>query len=157
MPDIVRDNASAEVEERVKEVNIDIYEVGNRSYVDEPSEFTIQVIHPRVATINPAGHLGHLNAEGNASALMDAKSLEEVASSHQRMYIGVAVGVIVLLGVMVLLIGAFFWRRKRRCQRDSTVKPGTEETEFQYFSYSNDGFREMNTMSADRKGIKSQP
>ncbi|OQV22067.1 putative MAM domain-containing glycosylphosphatidylinositol anchor protein 1 [Hypsibius exemplaris] len=148
------------IAEGTQQVNIDIYEVGNRSFVDEPSQFTIQFIHLHTATINPQKFGGSFDDLNNVSRLVERfteSRIDQSTNQQRRMYVGLAVGLIVLLlALIAAAVGFFRYCRKRRAaNRAVVVKPTmTEETEFQYFSYSNDGFREAPTLSADRKAGK---
>ncbi|XP_055336153.1 uncharacterized protein LOC129586773 isoform X2 [Paramacrobiotus metropolitanus] len=139
------------------EVNIDIYEVGNRSFVDEPSKFTLQVVQLHSATINPSdmdnrGYLGYLQANRSARVVIDAQpsktdSTDEQPVRNVSLITGVTIGAAALTMILIATAFMIMLRRRSQCKQ----KPITEETEFQYFSYSNDGFREIGaTLPADQ-------
>lgn len=151
-----------------KEVNIDIYEASNRSFVDEPSEFTIQLVQQHNATINPQNMdqpVENLNQAYisvplplDPSAKLDFAPKLPINAAAQldkngvtpsvTVYIGIAIGVAVLAFVAVGTVATVIAKRRTQLKQ----KPITEETEFQYFSYNNDGFRELNgaTLPVDR-------
>lgn len=141
-----------------KEVNIDIYEIGNRSFVDEPSEFTIQVLHQHNATINPINlDVGYLKPINNRSTLYRS-TLSQVAPKmpvnaaqsndesgggtgpNISLYVGIVIGVAVFALVIVAAVTTIILKRRAKRKRKTTA---TEETEFQYFSYNNHAFREV--------------
>lgn len=146
----------------LKVVNIDIYEnddKDNKSYVDEPAQFKIQVMRPHASTINPthAGYLGYLNAnnESRPSNMPTGKDNNTASPDSGLgqiiMYIGIGFGLAILTVLIFGAVGIFIWRKRRIKAADNKDPTGTEETEFQYFSYNNEGFHEAVTLPVGRK------
>ena len=143
----------------LKVVNIDIYEKDNKSYVDEPAQFKVQVIHPHDSTINPThAYLSYLNAnnESRTSSLFSNVSTgkdnnHEAGLGQIIMYVGIGFGLAILSVIIVGAVGVFIWRKRRIKAAENKDPAGTEETEFQYFSYNNEAFHEAVTLPVGKK------
>lgn len=131
------------------ETIVDIYEIGNRSFVDEPSTFTnIKVLTNVSVTINPSKSdfpfFDHSKKSAEASA--DATDERTIIPNRLFVYIGVAIAGSLLAILMIAAVIFALWRRRKQVVEKTT----TEETEFQYFSYANEGFHEVSTLPVDR-------